>query len=70
MSFSEARNQKNRKVSLSVLLSYGMGSTIAIIRIAILPNLQSLNYANKTCPTVCPYCEPSFNIVTVHIFPD
>ena len=34
-SFSEARNQKNRKVSLSVLLSYGTGLTIAIIRIAI-----------------------------------
>ena len=49
MSFSEARNQKNRKVSLSVLLSYSMESTIAIIRIVILlddPNLQSLNYAS------------------------
>ena len=54
-SFSEACNQKNRKVSLNVLLSYGMGSTIAIIRIVISleePNLQSLNYAIKTRPTV------------------
>ena len=33
--FSEARNQKNRKVSLSLLLSYSAGSTIAIIRITI-----------------------------------
>ena len=49
-----ASNQKN-KVSLSVLLSYGTGLTIAIIRIAILldkSNWQSLNYAIKTRPTV------------------
>ena len=54
MSYSGTRNQKNCKVSLSVLLSYSMGSTIAIIRIAISlddPNSQSLNYAIKTCPT-------------------
>ena len=54
-SFSEARNQRNRKVSLSILLSYGTGSTIVIIRITIWldkPNLQSLNYAIKTHPTV------------------
>ena len=53
MSFSEACNQKNRQVSLSVLLSYGTGLTIAIVRIAIWfdkPNLQSLNYAIKTHP--------------------
>ena len=53
--FSEARNQTNRKVSLSVLLSYGTGLTIAIIRIRIWldkPNSQSLNYAIKTRPTV------------------
>ena len=48
-SFSEARNH--------VLLSYGMGSTIAIIIITISlaidePNSQSLNYAIKTRPTV------------------
>ena len=67
VSFSEAHNQKNRKVSLSVfLLSYGTGSTIAIIRITISPdepNSQSLNYAIKTHPTVfactCTYI-PSF----------
>ena len=48
--FSEACNQKNHKVSLSVLLS---GSTITIIRIAVLldePNSQSLNYIIKTRP--------------------
>ena len=50
----EARNQKNCKVSLSILLSYGRGSTIAIFRIAIWldkPKMQSLNYT-KTHPTV------------------
>ena len=53
--FSETHNQKNHEVSLSVLLSYGTGSTIAIIRITISldkPNLQSLNYIIKIHPTV------------------
>ena len=57
-SFSGARNQKNRKVSLNVLLLYGTGLTIAIIRIVIWldkPNLQSLKYAIKTRPTVLQY---------------
>ena len=59
--FSEAHNQKNRKVSLTVLLSYGTGLTIAIIRIAIWldtckPNSQSLNYTIKTHPTVYRHC--------------
>ena len=52
-SFSEVRNQKNHKVSSSVLLSYSTGLAIAIIRIAILlddPNSQSLIYAIKTRP--------------------
>ena len=33
--FSGACNQKNRNVSLNLLLLYGTGSTIAIIKIAI-----------------------------------
>ena len=56
MSFFEAHNQKNHKVSLSVLLSYGTGLTIGIIRITVSldePPLQSLNYAIKTRPMVC-----------------
>ena len=54
-SFSKVHNQKNHKVSLSILLSYGTGSTITIIRIVIWldkPKSQSLNYAIKIHPTV------------------
>ena len=43
-SFSDPRNQKIHKVSSNLLLSWGTGSTIAIIRIAISldePNSQS-----------------------------
>ena len=39
--FSGAHNQKNRTVSLNVLLLYSTGFTIAIIRIARISNLVS-----------------------------
>jgi len=50
-------NQKNRKVyvSLNVLLFYGIGLTIAIVRFTIWPDQpksQSLNYTIKTRSTV------------------
>ena len=39
--FSGAHNQKNRKVSLNVLLLYSTGLTITIIRITRISNLVS-----------------------------